>query len=1340
VSPPLPTAKSTQAGGVFGWFGAFVVRWPLVVIAFWVALPIVLTLTVPSLNQRAADNPITVLPDEAPSIVTNQQMTEAFQASATTAAATADSRTGDSRTTDVATADLGTTDPGPADPGPADPGTALPVTADPGPADPAPANPAPANPGSADSATSDSVKGDAGTDNILLVVLTNDKGLGPADEEAYRALVKRLRQDTADVVMMQDFVSTPPVREVVTSKDKTAWFLPINLAGGLGSAEGHLAYGNVADIVEESVAGSTLTAYLTGPAVTVADITDVGQRDVQMVEAATAVMVLIILLIIYRSVVTMLLPLITILISFVTAQGVISALAPLGLGVSGQTMVFMTGIMVGAGTDYAVFLISRYHDFVRRGADSPQAVTKALASIGKVIAASAATVAITFLGMIFTKLKVFSIVGPAMAIAIAVAFLAAVTLLPAMLVLAGPRGWVAPRRDLTSRMWRRSGIRIVRRPWTHFVASLTVLVILAGSAGLVRYNYDDRKTLPGSAESTLGYDAMDRHFPLNETIPQYLFVKSPHDLRTPQALGDLEEMARRVSQSPGVAMVSGITRPSGERLEQAKVSNQAGEVGVKLGDAAHEISDRWGDLDQLAGGAHELAGGLGDVRSSVTNAVVTVRPLVDSLSYIADQLGGEKTLKDIDDAAKLVTNMQDLGKYLRTNLENLSNSLGWVDPVLNALNASPICSFDASCRNARSELQTWSATRGDGSFAAITDLARQLESTKEGQTLNSTLKDLRDGLTSATSAMRALGLNEPGGLQNRLATLQAGADTLADASQQLADGVQQLVDKNKEMGTGLSQASAFLLALKRNASTPSMAGFYIPPEILSQDEFAKAADIFVSPDGHAVRYLVQSNLNPFSTDAMDQVNSITDTARGAQTNTALADASISMTGFSATLRDTRDYYNHDVRLIMIVTVLVVLLILIALLRAIVAPLYLIASVVISYFSALGIGVIMFQFILGQELHWSVPGLTFIVLVAVGADYNMLLISRVRDESPHGVRSGVIRTVGSTGGVITAAGLIFAVSMFGLLFASISTMVQSGFVLGIGLLVDTFLVRTITVPAMIALAGRANWWPSNDSGGEPSWWPKRKHHAVTDSRPLHTPVERPVPAETGDDGDPTEPIERVEPLEPDTIPMSKPVPRAAIRPKLPIPALRLTHRLSWLATHGRVWMMSIAGAVTLAVLLSSAVGPQHAAQKDSVQDENRPAANTPGTQAGVPGAPPPISAPPTPQLQTAVAEPPHLPVPAAVPPQTLTLPPPGTVAVPSPNNGADAQAAQVPAAAPAPPAQGPIAAPPAAPAPPAQGPIAAPPAAPAPPVQEPVAPPPPPDPVAAVLSPLFGGLP
>ncbi len=177
-----------------------------------------------------------------------------------------------------------------------------------------------------------------------------------------------------------------------------------------------------------------------------------------------------------------------------------------------------------------------------------------------------------------------------------------------------------------------------------------------------------------------------------------------------------------------------------------------------------------------------------------------------------------------------------------------------------------------------------------------------------------------------------------------------------------------------------------------------------------------------------------------------------------------------MGGFPAALRDTRDYYQHDIRFIITMTLIVVLLILMLLLRAIVAPIYLIASVIISYFAALGITVLTFQYLLGQQLHWSVPPLAFVVLVAVGADYNMLLVSRMRDESPRSIRYGVIRTLSSTGGVITAAGLIFAASMSGLLFSSITIVVQGGFLIGVGVLLDTFVVRTITVPAIGDLGG------------------------------------------------------------------------------------------------------------------------------------------------------------------------------------------------------------------------------------------------------------------------------
>ena len=1044
---PDARAEDIEGGGFFGSLGGFVVRWPWLVIAAWIALAISLTLAFPSLSVLAQKAPASILPANAPSVVSQKQMSETFQ--------------------------------------------------------------------------------EASSDNILLVVLTNEKGLTPADEAIYRNLVGALRAETEDVAALQDFITTPPLREILASKDSKAWLLPVNIVGEVATPKAIAATKRAIETVHSTVAGTSLTAYTTGPAGTFNDIKDIGDLDISTIEVATVLALLTILLMVYRNLLTMILPLITIGVSLVSAQGVVAGMGTVGLSVSSQTIVLLTAMLAGAGTDYAVFLISRYHDYLRLGTESDTAVRNALASVGKVITASAATVAVTFIGMIFTKLTVFSTVGVALAAAIAVGCAGALTFLPALLTLAGRRGWARPRRDLTGRFWRRSGIRIVRRPVIYLVSSLVLLVILASTSTLATYNYDDRKALPATTASIQGYDAISQHFPLNASLPQYILISSPHDLRTPTALADMEQMAYRVSQVHDIDIVRGITRPTGESLEQARLSFQAGEVGNPLNQAAQAINTNTGNLNTLAGGADQIADVLGGIRGQLGQTLATVNYLVRALAFMQNQYGTGKALPGFDLGNDPLNTIHGLGGHMGVNTGDAVAAYDKsIAPVLNALNGNPVCDADSKCVATRARLQLLADARNNGTLNQIANLCSLLEDVPGDPTAlpaeqpmpmptpvipgkekpdplttiggNQASAPSPGGLGSApapggmgpaldsiSQSLQAAGISNPADLEAQLNQLQQGIDLLAVASRQVADGVALLVDQTKRLGLGLNQASSFLLAMKRDATTQSMAGFYIPGQILSGAEFKKAAQIFISSDGRTARYLVQSKLNPFATPAMDQVNEVLAAARGAQPNTTLADASISMTGLTVTLRDTRDYYLQDLRQIVTTTILVVLTILIVLLRALVAPLYLIVSVIVSYLSALGMGVVMFEFILGQELHWSVPGLTFIILVAVGADYNLLLISRIRDESPYGIRSGVIRTVGQTGGVITAAGLIFAASMIGLQFSSITTLVQIGFIIAAGILLDTFVVRTITVPAIAVLVGKANWWPSKWQPPAPS---------------------------------------------------------------------------------------------------------------------------------------------------------------------------------------------------------------------------------------------------------------
>lgn len=175
-----------------------------------------------------------------------------------------------------------------------------------------------------------------------------------------------------------------------------------------------------------------------------------------------------------------------------------------------------------------------------------------------------------------------------------------------------------------------------------------------------------------------------------------------------------------------------------------------------------------------------------------------------------------------------------------------------------------------------------------------------------------------------------------------------------------------------------------------------------------------------------------------------------------------------MGGYPVALRDTRDYYNSDIRYIVIVTLIVVLLTLMLLLRAVVAPLYLvrIRGDLVLRGAGHRCAVLPVRTRPAVALDGAATGLR-------GAGRRRCRLQpavrvEIARQAPHGTRYGIIRTLSSTGGVITAAGVIFAASMWGLLFSSIGTVVQGGFVIGAGILLDTFLVRTVTVPAMATL--------------------------------------------------------------------------------------------------------------------------------------------------------------------------------------------------------------------------------------------------------------------------------
>ncbi len=239
----------------------------------------------------------------------------------------------------------------------------------------------------------------------------------------------------------------------------------------------------------------------------------------------------------------------------------------------------------------------------------------------------------------------------------------------------------------------------------------------------------------------------------------------------------------------------------------------------------------------------------------------------------------------------------------------------------------------------------------------------------------------------------------------------------------------------------------------------------------------------VSPDNSTAKFSVVLKDDPYSVAAIDRVVPLRDALSKALNANQLGsnDATkgeVYLSGQTALLADTANDNQHDTLLIVPAVLVLVGIVLALLLRSLIAPLYLLGAVTLNYYAAIGLCGFFFQRIQGQDgFNYAVPLYTFIFLVALGADYTIFLMSRVREEAQrHGLEQGVPFAVSRTGGVITSAGLILAGTFAVLTTLPINVLYQFGFCVAVGILLDTFVVRGLLVPGLVLLLGKWNWWP------------------------------------------------------------------------------------------------------------------------------------------------------------------------------------------------------------------------------------------------------------------------
>lgn len=924
----------------------------------------------------------------------------------------------------------------------------------------------------------DSTFGNGKSRSFIVVVAERKGGLSAEDTGYVTELASRLEKDSENVTYVQD-LAEPQMRQALTSKDGEAIYFQVGLPGYTGAPT---SVGQVEGIREDAEEGKPagLDVKVTGASATVTDMVVEVENSIVKITAVTLVGIAIILFLIYRSVATTAFVLSIIGIALGAARGITALFGNEGIfDVSTFTGSFLTGVVLGATTDYAIFLISRYHELRREGFEPSLAARIASARVSAVIIGSALTVVLANACLGLAHVGLFRTTGPPIAVSVLLALGISLTLTPPLLAILGERGWLEPReRPEGNGGWERLGKQVVAHPARVLAAGVIPLVLLAAFFPAFEPSYDERSPQPGDTESNLGYQVMDAHFTKNEALPDFILITADHDLRNPTDLAAIEQAAAAAARVSGVTSVRAVTRPTGTTIEQASLTNQTGLIGDRLASAGDQLKAGQAGAKKLVDGAGQLDDGASEVAAGADDAADGAGQLltgVEKLHAGLEKLAAGSTAA-VDGSQQLRDGADQLADGLESALGQTRLAVSGLGLAYDALRKSLTCGLDPYCKGARDGIkQIWIAER-DQLVPGLSDAANGARQLADGTVdLESALSRIRGGLAAARSGSARL-VDAQRTLNNGLGQLADGSGQVADASGLVAGGTKKLAGSVTELQSGLAAAAAYLQGVSKS-TPPSSGGFYLPPSALKDSRFALASGAYLSPDGRVARMIVLGATDPFGRAAADRSGEVTNAVEDSLRGTSLDGGRVAATGMASTNADIAELSQSDFRLVSIAALLAVFLVLLLLIRSIVAATFLLASVVLSYAATMGLSILVWQIIGGTPIEWTVACIAFVLLVAVGADYNLLLIKRVHEEAPDGSREGVARAVALTGGVITAAGVIFAASLFAMMSGSVTTLVQLGFTAGVGLLIDTFIVRTLVVPAFAALVGPKLWWPA-----------------------------------------------------------------------------------------------------------------------------------------------------------------------------------------------------------------------------------------------------------------------
>ena len=852
--------------------------------------------------------------------------------------------------------------------------------------------------------------------NLTMLVLEADRPLGDVDHRYYDDLVRRLKQDPKHVQYVMDLWGKPITAAGAQSLDGKAAYVLLRLAGDIGQMQANQSVAAVRDIVAKDTPPPGLKVYVSGAAPLASDTVAIANSSLNNITIVTIFLIVTMLLLVYRSVSNLLVPLLGVLIELLVAKGVIATLGHLGyIELSSFAVNIVVALTLGAGTDYGIFLMGRYHEARQAGEGREEAFYTAYKSVTPIILGSGLTIAGACYCLTFARLNYFHTMGPAVAIAMLFTITAALTLGPAILTVGSLFGLFDPRGKAKAHLYRRIGTSVVRWPVPVLAASAAAVLLGAIFVPTYRQNYDDRQYQPHNAPANQGFAAADRHFPKSKLFSEMLMVETDHDMRNSADFISLDRVAKALVRLPGVAMVQSITRPLGRPLEHATLPYLFTTQGSGNGQQLPFNKQQNANTDQQA--------------QITTHTVAVLRKEIVFFQNMSDEL--HKTVVTVEDLQRVTDEMRSEISNLDDFFRPLKSYFYWEKHCFDI----PIC---------------WT-------FRSLWDTIDNIDK-------------LADDINDAKTSLEAI--------DKVLPQIITQLKLTADDSEALAALLVSSYGQSSLQSTQTDQTFDDLVNVGLDFDqSRSDDFFYIPREGFDNEDVKTGMTLLMSPDGEAARFIITHEGNAMGPEGVQHVEQFPTAITTALKETSLAGAKVYIGGSGSNDKDIKDFAASDLLIVAIAAFVLIFLIMLFLTRSLMAALVIPGTVAFSYAGAFGLSILVWQHLIGLPLHWLVLPLTFIILVAVGSDYNLLLIVRVKEELHAGLHTGLIRALGSTGAVVTSAGLVFAFTMLAMLTSDLRTIGQVGSTVCIGLLLDTLIVRSFVVPCILRLFGPWFWWPT-----------------------------------------------------------------------------------------------------------------------------------------------------------------------------------------------------------------------------------------------------------------------